>query len=210
VSGEKRFDSTGRPQYVRKSTQAEIDRRTGLIAKLYRRGHNTQEIATGMNVSEDVVRKTLRAISSNRGKRYRGRGPVTEACPWRDEDLPVVERHVTTEVEESRWRRSKIIGMAQMLNDEYRESNFTNILANQVTDAEAAGDKDWLIEALAHVTSAIEKLERARRVLVDDHYRVLCRDTLEGVEQMRHKVSVPLLRVISSGSPERSARCEES
>ena len=42
-----------------------------------------------------------------------------------------------------------------------------------------------MIEALATFTAAIEKLERARRVLTDDIYRVRCRDTLEGVEQIR-------------------------
>jgi hypothetical protein len=77
--------------------------------------------------------------------------------------------------------------MAQMLNDEYRESNFANVLANQATDAEEGGDSDWQMEALATFNAAIEKLERARRVLTDDSYRTACRDTLEGVEQMRHK-----------------------
>ena len=88
----KRPDSAGRPQYVRKSTPAEIDRRNRWIAKLYHRGHNTIEIANALGVSDDVVRERLRASDPNRGRRYKGRGPVAEHCPWRDEDVPVHER----------------------------------------------------------------------------------------------------------------------
>ena len=139
-----------------------------------------------------------------RGKRVKGNGPITYPCPWRDEDVPAAERvHAVTPpgAEASRWRQSRIVGMAQMLNDEYRESNFSNILANQATDAEGAGDKDWLIEALATINAAIEKLERARRVLTDDDYRIACRDTLEGVEAMRRTqraVQHPPLRAVRS------------
>jgi hypothetical protein len=93
---------------------------------------------------------------------------------------------------ESRWRKSKIVGMAQMLNEEYQESNFSNVLANQITAAIEDGDTDWPLQALAIISAAIEKLERARRILTDDDYLVACRDTLEGVEQMRlhHQVQV--------------------
>jgi hypothetical protein len=184
---DKRVDTIGRAQFVRKSTQAEIDRRTGLIAKHYRRGHNIDEIADALGTSRDSVGKALRDLFPNRPRRVRGRGRIIESCPWRDEDMPLAERGEFLPPPETRWRRSQVIGMAQMLNDEYRESNFANILANQVTDAETAGDRNWPIEALAIVSAAIEKLERARRVLTDDHYRAVCRDTLEGVEQMRHK-----------------------
>jgi hypothetical protein len=184
---DKRVDTIGRAQFTRKSTQAEIDRRAGLIAKHYRRGHSIEEIVEALGISDDQVRRALRDIFPNRPRRTRGRGRIIEPCPWRDEDMPLAERGEFLSRPEPRWRRSQIVGMAQMLNDEYRESNFANILANQVTDAESAGDAHWPVEALAIVSAAIEKLERARRVLTDDSYRAACRDTLEGVEQMRHK-----------------------
>jgi hypothetical protein len=138
----------------------------------------------------------IRNVFPDRSRRYVGRGPVTKHCPWRDEDVPQWDLEMPTpEQQQSRWRQSRIVGMAQMLNDEYRETNFTNILANQVTEAEEAGDQDWMLQALATFNAAIEKLERARRVLSDDTYRVRCRDTLEGVEQMRHKN--PPLRAVT-------------
>jgi hypothetical protein len=194
VSG-RQIDSLGRSQVLRKPNQAEIDRRDVWIAKLFNKGHTTVEIATALGMSRTTVGIRLSALNPGRTKRPKGRGPVTYACPWRDEDVGPEDRLV--QESGSRWRQSKIIGMAQMLNDEYRESNFSNILANQATAAEEGGDHDWLIEALAVVSAAMEKLERARRVLTDDHYRVACRDTLEGVEQMRLK-HPPLRSVLDS------------
>ena len=192
----KRVDRTGRSQFVRKTTQPERDRRDGWIMRLWRQGHNVQEIAEALDVSIGLVAETVRNMLPDRPRRYVGRGPVTKHCPWRDEDVPQWDLDIPTpEQQQSRWRQSRIVGMAQMLNDEYRETNFSNILANQVTDAEEAGDQDWMLQALATFTSAIEKLERARRVLSDDSYRVRCRDTLEGVEQMRHKN--PPLRAVT-------------
>lgn len=184
----RRIDSSGRAQFTRKSTPAEIDRRSGHIVKLWRRGHNVKEICDALDIGSETIRKTLMSIDMPRN-RIKGRGPVTGSYPWRDEDVPEMERErfIPLGAQESRWRQSRVVGMAQMLNDEYRETNFSNILANQVTEAEEAGDNDWMLQALATFTSAIEKLERARRVLSDDIYRVRCRDTLEGVEQMRHK-----------------------
>lgn len=179
----RRLDSRGRAQFVRKTTHSEMDRRDVWIAKLWRRGHTSTEIAVGIDCARETVGQRLRAMGFDRTKRYKGRGPVVGPCPWRDEDVPPP----AVEPLDPRWRRSQVIGMAQMLNDEYRESNFSNILANQATDAEEAGDKDWLSEALATISAAMEKLQRARRVLTDDHYRTLCRDTLEGVEDMRRQ-----------------------
>ena len=187
----RRLDTTGRAQYTRKSTQAEIARRDGWIVKLYQRGHTTMEIAAALNIGRNTIGERLSVLGLFKAKRVKGRGPVTFPCPWRDEDIPVEQQdyYVPPQARESRWRQSRIVNMAQMLNDEYRESNFSNILANQATDAEEGGDKDWLMEALATFNAAIEKLDRARRVLTDDDYRVACRDTLEGVEQMRRKQS---------------------
>lgn len=157
------------------------------MVKLYHRGHTGYEIAAALDLSPSQAADDLRRLVPGRTKRFKGRGPVTIDCPWRDEDLPAAERDVPalSEMERSRWRQSRIVGMAQMLNDEYRETNFANILANQVTDAETAGDDQWQLLALATFSAAIEKLERARRVLSDEAYRAACRDTLEGVEQMR-------------------------
>lgn len=186
----RRIDRTGRAQFIRKSTQAEIDRRSSHIVKLWRRGHNVKEICDALDIASETIRKTLIGVGLPRN-RVKGRGPVTGAYPWRDEDVPELERErfIPPGARESRWRQSRVVGMAQMLNDEYRESNFSNILANQATDAEESGDRDWLMEALATFNAAIEKLERARRVLTDDAYRAACRDTLEGVEQIRSKHS---------------------
>jgi hypothetical protein len=186
-------------QPIRKPNQAELGRRDRWIVKLYRNGHTTQEIADALGVGRNTVSARLTEIEPGRTKRPKGTGPVTYPCPWRDEEVPAIERQLSVPLgaQESRWRQSRIIGMAQMLNDEYRESNFSNILANQVTDAEENGDGDWLVEALAIVSAAMEKLERARRVLTDDDYRVACRDTLEGVEQMRLKhMPHPALRAL--------------
>lgn len=193
----RRVDRTGRAQYLRKPTQAEIDRRTGWVAKLHRKGHSAVEIAEALDVGRETVSKALRDLGLNTTRRVNGMGRVTYACPWRDEDVPPEDRFptITGEARTTRWRQSRIVGMAQMLNDEYRESNFANILANQVTDAEESGDTSWTLEALATFNAAIEKLERARRVLTDDDYRVACRDTLEGVEAMRLKH--PPLRAVS-------------
>jgi hypothetical protein len=195
----RRLDRAGRAQFTRRTTQAEIDRRDVWIAKLFRKGHTTVEIAVGLDCARETIGQRLKAMGFDRTKRYKGLGPVKGPCPWRDEDVPPPK----VEPLEARWRRSQIIGMAQMLNDEYRESNFANVLANQATDAEEAGDKDWLIEALATINAAIEKLGRARRVLADDTYRAACRDTLEGVESMRRKQprqsQHPTLRAVRSG-----------
>jgi len=183
----KRPDSLGRQVFTRKPTRPEIDRRNGWVAKLYHRGHNTAEIAVALGVNNDTVRQGMRDMGLPRTNSPKGQGWVTHPCPWRDEDVPVTEPVILPATPETRWRQSRIVGMAQMLNDEYRESNFSNILANQATDAEEAGDHDWTLEALATMNAAIEKLERARRVLTDDNYRTACRDTLEGVEQIRNK-----------------------
>jgi len=171
-----------------------MDRRDACIAKLWRRGHNVKEIAEAIGLGDNSVRERVVALGliGFGVKRYKGIGPA-QPCPWRDEDVPMEERYIVPD--ESRWRQSRIVGMAQMLNDEYRESNFANILANQASDAEEAGDGDWLMEALATFTAAIEKLDRARRVLTDDNYRRACRETLEGVEQMRHRQPPPLRAV---------------
>jgi hypothetical protein len=185
----KQTDALGRVVYTRKSTRAEIDRRNAWVAKLHQRGHNTVEIAVALDINNDTVRQGMRDLGIPRTKSPKGAGWVKEPCPWRDDDVPMAEREraIPPGPQETRWRQSRIIAQAQMLNDEYRESNFTNILANQVTDAEEAGDHDWTLEALATINAAAEKLERARRVLTDDSYRVACRDTLEGVEAIRHK-----------------------
>jgi hypothetical protein len=184
MNDKKRIDSTGRPQFVRKSTQAEIDRRDGVITKLYNRGHSSREIAEAIGVGISITSQRILALNLAKGKRVKGAGPVTMDCTWRDEDVPE-QAPVPTWAKESRWRQSRVVGMAQMLNDEYTESNFSNVLANQVTDATAAKDDNWQLEALMIFSAAIEKLERARRVLTDESYLVACRDTLEGVEQMR-------------------------
>lgn len=183
MTGDHFIDRSGRVQYTRKSNADEIARRDVIIARLHRRGHSTKEICEAIGMGESAVRERLRSLGIGGQKRPKGRGRVIEPCLWRDQDLPLP----TPPEQQPRWRQSRIIGMAQMLNDEYRESNFANVLANQVTDAEVGGDRDWLHEALATLSAAIEKLERARRVLTDDEYRVACRDTLEGVEQMRRR-----------------------
>lgn len=174
------------PDGRRKSTQSEIDRRDVVIAKLYRRGHSQKEIAEAIGIGLSITSQRILALDLAHGvRRIHGIGPVTIDAAWRDEDVPEHERSVWTAHKETRWRQSRITGMAQMLNDEYQETNFSNILANQVTDAIADGDTDWPLHALAIISAAIEKLERARRVLTDDDYLAACRDTLEGVEQMR-------------------------
>lgn len=189
----RRTDRTGRSQFIRKSTRAEVDRRDAWVARLHRRGHSTAEICDALDIGPSIARITIRKLDpASHGRKSRGRGPVVGPCPWRDEDIPTEERVVVPSG--PRWQQSRIVGMAQMLNDEYRESNFSNVLANQATDAEEAGDQAWLLEALATLNAAIEKLERARRVLTDDHYRAACRDTLEGVEQIRRR-TVPLRAV---------------
>lgn len=182
TGGDRRVDRTGRAQFVRKSTANEISRRDVLLVKLRRRGHSTAEICDALGIGASLATERLRILGV-KGKIAKGRGRVTEPCLWRDEDMPPPLSTLPV----PRWRQSRIIQMAQMLNDEYRESNFANVLANQATDAEEGGDSDWQMEALATFNAAIEKLERARRVLTDDSYRTACRDTLEGVEQMRHK-----------------------
>ena len=149
-------------------------------------GHSQREIAEAIGIGLSITSQRILAMNlANGGRRINGIGPVTVSAAWRDEDVPEHERSVWNAPQETRWRQSKIVGMAQMLNDEYQEFNFSNILANQITDALAAGDVDWPLQALAVFSAAIEKLERARRILTDDDYLVACRDTLEGVEQMR-------------------------
>lgn len=171
------IDRQGRQQAIRKTTPIEIGRRDELIRRLYHQGHSTHEICAAVDIGESVVSGTLRRLGVQRTKRYKGAGEITEPCLWRDEDMPTT----TT----SRWRQSRPIVMAKMLDDEYAEGNFANVLANQATDAVEAGDRAWVGEALATVEAVLEKLERARLVLTDDAYRRACREAHEGVEVLR-------------------------
>lgn len=175
----RRPDTMGRAQPTRKPTVDELARRDGLMVRYYRAGHSIREVAEALDIGESQIGTRLRQLGVTDVQRHVGRGPVRNPGVWRDEDMPAAAL-------EPRWLRSRITGMAQMLNDEYREANFANVLANQATEAESAGDKDWLIEALATFNAALEKLERARRILTDDAYRDACRDTNEGVEALRH------------------------
>lgn len=183
----RRIDKRGRAQPTRKTTATEFVRRRDLVGDLYRRGHSTVEIAEALDVVIGTVRKHVRELGIADVKRYKGAGPITEPCRWRDDDVPPPPR-------EARWRASRVVSMAAMLDAEYAEGNFANVLAGQATEALDAGDGAWIGEALSTIGAAIEKLERARRVLMEDNYRAACRNDHEGVEALRN--APPPLRAV--------------
>lgn len=174
----RRTDKLGRNQPARRTTPNELARKDELIAQLYRKGHSSREIGRALGVDATGVVDRLKVMGMNETKRNKGAGEITEPCPWRDGEVPAASVP-------PRWRQSRPVSMAQMLNDEYRESNFANVLANHVTDAIDAGDTAWVFEAELIISAAIEKLGRARLVVTDEAYRVECRNTHEGDEHLR-------------------------
>lgn len=159
----------------RKLSAAESRRVTDKAVELYRAGYTCSQIGRAMGLYKTVIIRRLRAIGVEivPGNARRTVAPQFDPPPftWQDEANGFGTTLSTAMLDTPEWRRSTTVALWQSVLITSQHDNAVNRFANDVADALAATDADWLHDTAHLLANVRVYLDRLELVLVDDEAR---------------------------------------
>lgn len=155
-----------------RTTAREQNRVSQIIYDLRLKGYGQYQIAEALGLAQSTVSGHL----VRRGVRFRGNQHTAEAAqrnlpplgtiPWRDSELPPETDPLAQPYHLSLAARAARDALRHM-----RDINAVVRMAYDVTDAQAAGDANWINEQRATLTELADYIRRLTAVVEDEELR---------------------------------------
>jgi len=159
----------------KKLTAAESRRVTDRSMELYRDGYTCSQIGRAMGLYKSAIIRRLRALgveivpgASRQATAPRGDPPPFD---WRDQANGFGTTLTTAVLDIPEWRQSTTVALWRSALITSQHDNAVNRFANDVADALAATDADWLHDTAHLLANVRVYLDRLELVLVDDEAR---------------------------------------
>jgi hypothetical protein len=167
---------------IRKPTATERDRIRAFCLEQWRKGYRTETIRDALGFGSISTIRTYLGSEASGSRRYKEPAEPLQPYDWRDSrrlpprNMPSRSHHKDVDTNlridpPTPYKVSTTLQLLTAILQELRNDNAENRFANDVGDALAAADQDWLIRAQQIVGDVHAYLRRLDGVLVDKGQR---------------------------------------